>query len=41
MRISEKTKEDLQREKKAEKERLIREKIREIAIKELEKEGKL
>jgi len=41
MRISEKTAEDIAREKEAEKEELIREKIREMAIKELEKEGKI
>ncbi len=41
MRISEKTAEDIQREKDVEKEKLIQAKSREIAIKELEKEGKL
>lgn len=41
MRISDKTAKDKQREKEAEKERLIREKMREMAIKELKKDGKL
>ena len=41
MRISKKTIKDKQREKDAEKEKLIQAKIREMAIKELEKEGKL
>ena len=41
MRISEKTAKDIEREKEAEKERLILAKQREMAIKELEKEGKL
>ena len=41
MRISGKTAEDKQKEKEAEKEKLIQAKIREMAIKELEKEGKL
>ena len=41
MRISEKTNKDKERDKEAEKERMIQAKIREIAIKELEKEGKL
>lgn len=41
MRISGKTKEDRKREKEAKKEKLIQDKMRGMAIKELEKEGKL
>lgn len=41
MRISGKTAEDIEREKEAKKEKLIRDKQRKMAIKELKKEGKL
>ncbi len=41
MRISDKTAEDIERDKEVEKEKMILAKQREMAIKELEKEGKL